>query len=48
MIEMKIATAMIVHQYDLELVPGQKLEAYNTITYGLKDGLDIKISRRAV
>ena len=46
MIEMKIAIALMVHRYDLELVPGQAFEPINTITYGLKNGLSIKISGR--
>jgi cytochrome P450 len=46
MTKMKIILARMIFEFDLELVEGQSLEVVSTITYGLKDGLMLKLNQR--
>lgn len=47
MIEAVVITAMIAARFRFELVPGQKIEPDPRVTLGVKNGMMMKISRRA-
>jgi hypothetical protein len=46
MIEMKIIISTLIHNVDLEILPGQDLEPISAITFGLKKELFVKVTNR--
>ena len=39
----QIILGRLVHHFDIELIPGQNLDGIASVTYGLKDGLKVRL-----